>query len=432
MAKDRKPHLTWEREEDQDWAASLEVRLALDHDAPPGLADQVLAEVHQLVHEERRPAHDLLGDPGAYAQLVADERITEEHRARVDAHGLTPGERFTASFVSFGIGATLFCAFEWIRDGLWVGIGWPSLTLTATVILGVGLTGAALAAWTAGRIHGARWWAVGAAGMVCAGVTGTAFLPSGQLFTVPAPLLLITCVAVVVGAVAFPDSTLDRWFTPPPVDRDDEAWFARLDGLLRGRHAMSSAQARDHIREARHHLASHRAASHRAAPYHLAAQHPASSPDERRTEGRSTAAVDLGERATDIADSDTRATDITNPEERATDVVGAEERATDVAGVTDVFGDVEVYALRLAEGPSRTRRFARRQFYGSCALTLFLLVMLIDKLTDPDPSPFWLAANTGALGAMIWTLVSEWRQSTTHDAAHRPGTDAQASPDSPS
>ncbi|GGS18459.1 hypothetical protein GCM10010252_67390 [Streptomyces aureoverticillatus] len=365
MAKDRKPAPTWEREEDEDWAAAVEIRLALDHDAPAGLADQVLAEAHQLVHEEGRPALDLLGDPHAYAQLVADERIPEKHRARLDADGLTPGERLTATLVSLGITATLFCGFEWLRDGLWVGIGWSSLALTATVTLGAALTGVALATRAAGRIRGARWFAAGTAGVVCAGVSGTAFVPDGQLFTVPAPLLMLACFAGIIGAVMLPDAALDRWFTPASADSDDsddEAWFARLDGLLRGRHALPSAQARGHIREARQHLAS--------AP--------------------------------------------------------GEERAT------DVFGDVEIYALRLAEGPSRTRRFARRQFYGSCALTFFLLVMLIDNLSDPDPSPFWLAANTGALGAMIWILVSEWRQSTDRDTSDPTGAGTTTSPDSPS
>ncbi|GGO46858.1 hypothetical protein [Streptomyces lasiicapitis] len=374
MAKDRKPTLTWEREADKDWAASVEIRLALDHDAPLGLADEVLTEAHELVHEEGRPARDLLGDPHTYAQLVADERIPEEHRARIDSHGLTPGERLTASFVSVGISAALYCAFEWLTDGLWIGIGWPSVTLTATVALGVALTGATIATWTAGRLPGARWFAAATIGAVLAGVGVTSLVPDGQLFTVPAPVLILTCLAVVVGAVKFPDTTLDRWFTPAPVDSDDsndDAWFTRLDGLLRGRHAMPSAQAHGHIREARHHLAS------------------------------------------------------TPGDERA----------------SDVFGDVEVYALRLSEGPTRTRRFARRQFYGSCALTLFLTVMLIDNLSDPDPSPFWLAANTCSLAAMLWILVNEWRESTTRTTsdpagpagpAGSAGSGTPTSPDSPS
>ncbi|WP_157855917.1 hypothetical protein [Streptomyces aureocirculatus] len=359
--------LPWKREEDEDWAASLEVRLVLDHDAPAGLADQVLAEVHELVREEERPARELFGDPGAYAQVVADERITEEHRARVDAHGMTPGERLSASFVSFGVAGFLFCAWEWLRGGLWVGIGWPSVTLTTTIVLAVVLSSLAVVARASGMIRGALWFMVATIATVCAGVGVTAVVPGGQLFSVPAPALALACSAVIAAAVRFPDATIDRWFAKNPTDHDDEAWFARLDGLLRGRHAMSAAQADGHIREARQHLAS----------------------------------------------------------------------APDDGGAPDVFGDVEVYALRLAEGPSRNRRFARRQFYGSCVLTLSLTIMLIDDLTDPGSSPFWLAANICALGAMLWSLVTEWRRSTDPGTPGAPISESSApsaspSPDSPS
>ncbi|KUF19796.1 hypothetical protein [Streptomyces silvensis] len=343
--REYKPKLTWERKEDEVWAASLEVRLVLDHDAPAGLADQVLTEVHEIVREEGRPALELFGASEAYTQVVADERITEEHRARVDAHGMTPGERLSAAFVSFGVAGFFFCALEWLRGGLWVGISWPAVTLTVMIVLAVALSSLAVVARAAGLVRGALWFAAATVATVCAGIGATAAVPDGQLFTVPAPVLMLACLAGIAAAVRFPDATIDRWFAKNPTDSDDDAWFARLDGLLRGRHAMSAAQADGHVREARHHLAS--------------------APGE--------------------------------------------------AGAVDVFGDVEVYALRLAEGPSRTRRFARRQFYGSCVLTVSLTILLIDNLTNSDSSPFWLAANTGALGAALWSLVTEWRRSTAPD-----------------
>ncbi|WJV47906.1 hypothetical protein [Streptomyces flavofungini] len=362
MTKGHQPKLTWGRKEDEAWAASVELRLVLDHDAPAGLADDVLTEAHQLVHEADRTALDLLGDPDSYARSVADERIPEEHRARIDAHGLTPGERISGSFVSLGVGGLLFCGFEWLRDGLQVGIGWPSFTITAAVVLGATLATAALAARAAGRVRGAWYFAAAAAGAVCTAVGATPFVPTGQLFAVPAPVLMVVCLAAIAAAVKFPDTTLDRWFTPAPCSGDDEAWFARLDGLLRGRHAMPSAQARDHVREARHHLA---------------------------------------------------ATPGTEP-------------------AADVFGDVEVYALRLSDGPRRSQRLARRQFYGSCLLAVCLTILLIDNLTDPDTSPFWLAVNTGALGATLWSLLGEWRRSTKRTTPTSPDPGNSPSPDTSS
>lgn len=362
MTKNHQPKLAWERKADEDWADTIQVRLILDHDAPSDLADKVLAEAHQLVHEEGLPALELLGDPVTYAQTVADERIPEEHRARIDAHGLTPGERVSGSFVSLGFSGLLFCGFQWLSDGLSVGIGWPSLTVTSAIVLGTTLVAGALGAHAAGRIRGSRYFAAAAAGSVCAGVGATPFVPAGQLFAVPAPVLMLVFVALITAAVKFPDTTIDRWFTPTPSTHDDEAWFTRLDGLLRGRHAMPSAQARDHVREARHHLAS---------------------------------------------------------------TPGAEP-------ATDVFGDVEVYALRLSEGPQRGQRLARREFYASGFLAICLTILLIGNLTDPDPSPFWIAGNIGALGAILWTLRSEWRRSTARNHPTSPSPGNPPSPDSPS
>ncbi|QQC90024.1 hypothetical protein [Streptomyces alfalfae] len=61
MSGTRGASLTWSREEDEDWAATVEVRLVLRHDAPDGLADEVLAEAHEMVAEAGRPALEVLG-----------------------------------------------------------------------------------------------------------------------------------------------------------------------------------------------------------------------------------------------------------------------------------------------------------------------------------------------------------------------------------
>ncbi|MFV0128313.1 hypothetical protein ACLGI4_11425 [Streptomyces sp. HMX112] len=56
-----------------------------------------------------------------------------------------------------------------------------------------------------------------------------------------------------VAAVVFPSTTADRWFRLTLRAGDDEPRLASPAGLLRGRHTMTAAEARDHVEEARRH-----------------------------------------------------------------------------------------------------------------------------------------------------------------------------------
>ncbi|MFF9900674.1 hypothetical protein [Streptomyces longispororuber] len=338
----RKRGLRWDREEDADWAATVEAHLAFDHDAPAGLADDVLAEVHELVREEGRPARDLFGAPEAYARAVAEERIGEEHRARTDTHGLTPGGRLLAAFGTLGAAGAVLSVLVWVEGGLWVDVSRPGVAFLSTVVAAVGLVAVAVAARSAGRLKGAYAFVAGVPAVVAAGAGVSVAVPEGRLVSVPVPVLLAGCVACVVGAFAVPERVVDRWFAVRPPTGGDDAWFARLDGLLRGRHGMTAAEARGHVREARQHLA--------AGP----------------------------------------------PGDRA----------------ADVFGDVEVYALRLADGPRREQRAARRKAYGSLLLLAVVTVLFVDDVVDSGGSvDFWLAAYVGVVGSLSWSAYTEWRAS---------------------
>ncbi|MFI8930797.1 hypothetical protein ACIG3E_24395 [Streptomyces sp. NPDC053474] len=345
----RKHNLRWDLEDDADWAATVELRLVLDHDAPAGLADDVLAEVHELVREEGRTARDLFGTPEAYARAVAEERVSEEYRARTDTHGLTPGERLLAAFGTLGVVGAILCAVDWVRDGLWAGVSWPGVVGVTTVVLAVGLIAVAVVARSAGRFKGAYAVAAGVPAVIAAGGGVGVAVPEGQLFSVPVPVLMAGCAAWAVGAFAVPERVVDRWFAVrPPAGRDDAAWLDRLGGLLRGRHGMTAAEARGHVREARQHLA----------------------------------AVEPGEHA------------------------------------EDVFGDVEIYALRLADGPRKKERAARRKMYGTLLLLGVVTLLFVDHVLDSQaPFDFWLALYTGVVGSLGWTAVSEWRASRRPDAA---------------
>ncbi|MFE0174263.1 hypothetical protein ACFWZ2_18260 [Streptomyces sp. NPDC059002] len=342
MTKTRKSEPSWAREADEEWAAVVELRLVLDHDAPAGLADEVLAEAHEIVTEAGLPAHEVLGAPEAYARAVAAERISEKYRARVGTDGMTPGERVSAALCTLGFIGVVLCVLRWIEDGLWIGVSWASVAGCATVVLAALLVAVAFVARAAGRIRGMWGFAAGTVAAVAGGSAVAAAVPGERLFHVPAPVLALAGAAWVVGAYLFPDATLDRWFTPAerPGGTDDERWLARLAGLLRGRHAMKAAEARDHVSEVRQHLAS------------------------------------LG----------------------------------DGTHAEDVFGDVEVYALRLSEGPRRQQRVARRKLYANAAMAVIILTLLSDHLLDPqDRTSPWTLLWAAVAVYWIRSVLKEWR-----------------------
>ncbi|WP_217206700.1 hypothetical protein [Streptomyces sp. AC550_RSS872] len=329
--------LDWAREEDEEWAAVVELRLALDTQAPADLVHQVLAEAHDAVTETGRAARDLFGAPAAYARSVAGERIDEEDRARADSHGLTPGERLIGSLVTLGVVGIGVAVLWWIRDGLWAQASWSSIAAIGTVVLVAVLVAVVPVAWAAGRIVGT--WAFGAGAVVTVGVGAAAagVLPGDRLFDFPVPVLAAVGGALILAAVVLPGTTADRWLTPRLQGQgSDERWLSHVEGLLRGRHAVPAAEARAHVREARQHLAS------------------------------------SGESA------------------------------------ENAFGRAEVYAMRLAEGPRKEQRLARRKLYGVTASALILTLIFVDELRDLEPSSlgFWFCA--AAVAYLIWYAACGW------------------------
>ncbi|MCK8433876.1 hypothetical protein G3I77_12775 [Streptomyces sp. D2-8] len=247
--------LSWPREEDEQWAAAVELRLALDQQAPAGLASRILTEAHDAVTETGRTARDLFGAPAAYARSVAEERIGEEYRARIDSRGMTPGERLTSSLATLGVVGLVVSVLRWNRDGPWQQASWSSITGFSAVVLAAVLVAVALAARAAGRIVGTWGFAAGAVVTVGSGMAAAGVLSEERLFDVPTPALAVAGGALTVAAVMLPDATVDRWFTPG-LRGSDERWLSHVEGLLRGRHAMPAVEARAHVQEARQHLAS--------------------------------------------------------------------------------------------------------------------------------------------------------------------------------
>ncbi|WP_371528053.1 hypothetical protein OG302_20175 [Streptomyces sp. NBC_01283] len=346
----------WPSGDDARWAAEFELALAVEHSPPEGLAEEALEEARMTAVEAGAPVREVLGDPTAYAETVAAERIDETRRSSVDVEGFAPGDRFTSSLLLAGGQVALFGVVLWAANGLWMRVGWATggagLLLAVLIVL---VTGVVPELRAAGRLRAGRVAMACAVVLVVVCAALFTAVPRGPQVSVPAPSLF--AVGALLGAVGWritPES-VGRWFrgrTVPAEDirsgregdagSDDEAWLTRLFALLRGRHGVPAADARRSVAEARDHLAA---------------------------SGGSAA----GE-----------------------------------------FGDVEVYALRLSEGPGKSRRAARAEVVPTVLFTGGLLWWGIDLVSDPEPASLWFWAKVAVLvaGAWAWTTTtwSLWHQ----------------------
>ncbi|MGW5866245.1 hypothetical protein ACWFRJ_29125 [Streptomyces sp. NPDC055239] len=338
----------WASGDDAQWAAEFELALVVEHTPPAGLAEQVLEEARLTAAEAEAPVREIFGDPAAYAETVAAERIDEAHRSTVDLEGFAAGDRFTSSLLLAGGQVILFGVVLWVSNGFRVNVGWPTggagLLLAALIVL---VTGVIPELRAAGRLRARRIAIACAAVLVVACAVGFTAIPRGPQVSVPAPALLVVGALLGVLGWRISPERVGRWFrgraVPAEAMRDDdEAWLERLNALLRGRHRMSARDAGRCVTEARDHLAA---------------------------SGGSAA----GE-----------------------------------------FGDVEVYALRLSEGPGKTQRAARAEVVPTILFTAGLLWWGFDLFSPPEPTSFWFWAKAAVLVAGIcgWAITtwSLWRK----------------------
>ncbi|RSO03351.1 hypothetical protein DMH18_37705 [Streptomyces sp. WAC 06783] len=245
----------WARKEDERWAAAFTLRLVTEFHPPKGLVDQVLSEVHETVTGTGHLAKDLFGEPRAYAARVAADHIDETHTSGRNLQGATPGEQFTGALAMAGLGALVLSAMRWARDGMWTQVS-PAL-LAGAAVLAVGVLAGCLtgALRTAGRVRAARVCASAVVAAVVAAIAALSALPHSGLFELPVPVPVAISAAVMAGAHLLPDATADRWFIGRR-SKDSAQWMRHLDGQLQGPHGIPAHQAREHVAEARSHLAS--------------------------------------------------------------------------------------------------------------------------------------------------------------------------------
>lgn len=262
MGTRRTAEIDWPTEEDTAWAGEFRLRLVLKHDVTDDVPDQVLAEVYEAVTESGRGAGELFGDATEYAATVAAERTSDEQRAGVDLKGVTPGDRFRGVLLGAGLLGVILAVVAWVNNGLWFEASWAGLGVTALFLGGVVLGGAAVGLHVAGRARAARTTGVCVL-LVIPLATLASQLPSEGVLTLPVPAAVAAGLLLMAAGAMLPQQTLNTWFEgDDPADSDDEAWLRRLEGLLRGRHGLSAAEARQHVTEARGHLAASGGGAH--------------------------------------------------------------------------------------------------------------------------------------------------------------------------
>ncbi|WP_371649099.1 MULTISPECIES: hypothetical protein [unclassified Streptomyces] len=258
MTRGTEQRPVWTCKDDERWAAQFELALAYHHNPPDGLADAALTEVHEIAAEAGQPIRKVVGEPNAYADTVAAERISETRRSTEGLDGLVAGGRFTAGLVLAGVQAVLFGIVLWVSDGFWLTAGWTELTGGALLtVLSVTVSGVLPELRAAARL---RAWRIALAAVCALAVTAAVLftaVPSGSLVEVPAPALFGVGALLAVAGFRLPDERAARCFlgrraAAEPVG--DDAWLARLETLLRGRHGYSPKAAARCREEARDHL----------------------------------------------------------------------------------------------------------------------------------------------------------------------------------
>lgn len=240
----------WARAEDEQWGDAVRWRLAVSYPAATRpLIDQVLAEAQQACAESGLPAHELFGDAESYAAEVASERISEEELAAVDMDGISPAEQLQGMLLAVGFTGVALSVVLILAHGWYVDVSpWQLVLLVAGSVALATAVGGVLAR-RAGQLR--RSWSLVATTLAVVGAgAAVAVVLEGRPPLGEAPTLLAALAygALFVGAWTIPTPT------PRPADRRDvpaDAWFADLEGMLRGRYYLTRAAASGYVAEAR-------------------------------------------------------------------------------------------------------------------------------------------------------------------------------------
>lgn len=242
---------------DAQWGDRLTLFLTYRGVGPETARGHAQEALAHCAESGERP-EDAFGDAKEYAERLAAAHLPASRRARTDHPGhLAPEDYREAPWLVPG-GFLLVCGgVLWFSDGLWA-----TLTAAGTTQVALMIAAFVLAAWA--QVFRAEGRTRAASGMLAAAL-GTAvlvgmameFLPHTGLTRIPAPVLVPAGAALLWlgGRVGTRRAATADARPGEGLEHDAEAWLRRLEGLLRGRHRVSRADARRLTAEARGHLA---------------------------------------------------------------------------------------------------------------------------------------------------------------------------------
>lgn len=244
----QQPQQQWPSPQDEAWGAQLAWDLVVHHGLSAEAADRVVERARLACAEAGAAAEELFGPAAEHAAEAAREEVPAAERAARDDDGAVPRDRWALLLLGGGLHGLLVAVV------LAVGSGWSVGATPAGLALATALAGAWAAVqcgWLerrAGRLR--RGWLLAAAGaLLAAAGTATCLALADRPAVAELPVLAVAAVSalLLLAGWRLPEGR------PEPVREDlaPEEWFARLAGLLRGRHDLPRDEVRRSVEDAR-------------------------------------------------------------------------------------------------------------------------------------------------------------------------------------
>jgi hypothetical protein len=255
----------------EKWAASLELRLALQPGMDRAAVEDVIQETAEYCAETGEHPREAFGDPDEYAVRVARERDPVGERAGRDWAGLRPADHLRAGVYGVVVLLVVGSGLALVRGEWWVELTFASVAGSVLVMAAMVATGTVLALRAAGRARAAAAAAVGTLVLVVAGAVAFLGLPRDPVGRLPAWAFAVCGVLLaLLGRWLESSARTRRKATTAPVQKadgtdsavsvgadasDTDRWLGHLGGLLSGRHGLPRHRVRQLVTDARLHLA---------------------------------------------------------------------------------------------------------------------------------------------------------------------------------
>jgi len=240
-------------DEDEAWADRVRLVALARHGLDGAAVEKALVVAAAAVEDSRQRAADLFGPADAYAQELADDQPDDLRAGEEDARSA-----LALGLVVGGALAVVAAVLAAVATGWWLPVSVRGLVGVPLVGGGAPLAGLAVRWWRGGRLRPAGGAGVAAAAVVVVAAAVLTGGPAEVLGRVPVLALGLLGVGLVTAGALLPTGVR-------PVRDDSSAlspqdWYGRLEGVLRGRHAVPRARAREMTAEARAHVRSSGAA----------------------------------------------------------------------------------------------------------------------------------------------------------------------------